>query len=255
MIRALFVIVIIVLYILFVGLPFLVHAWLTKNTDRLYHIGVAAARLVLWLSGVQLDVHGLEKIPHGQAAIYMPNHQSNCDPPAVISLLPPVLVMAKQEFFRIPILGTAMIYRGFIPVDRQNRGRAIAAVEQAVQSLKAGSSFMAFPEGTRSRDGRLQDFKKGLFVMAIKAQALIVPVSVSGARHVMPKGKFAIYPGRVRITFHDPISAADYALPERRELVRVTRQAILKGLAPEEWPREEPAAAAQEPQKRPEQTS
>ena len=254
MIRALFVIVITALYILFVGLPFLVHAWLTKNTDRLYHIGVAGARLALWLSGVQLDVYGLEKIPHGRAAIYMPNHQSNCDPPAVISLLPPVLVMAKQEFFRIPILGTAMIYRGFIPVDRRNRERAIAAVEQAVHSLKAGSSFMAFPEGTRSRDGRLQDFKKGLFVMAIKAGALIVPVSVSGARHVMPKGKFAIHAGRVRITFHDAISAADYTLPERRELIRVTRQAILKGLAPEEWPQEEPASVAQEPQETPEQT-
>jgi 1-acyl-sn-glycerol-3-phosphate acyltransferase len=255
MIRALFVIVITVLYILVVGLPFLVHAWLTRNTDKLYHIGVAGARLALWLSGAQLEVHGLEKIPHGRAAIYMPNHQSNCDPPAVISLLPPVLVMAKQEFFRIPILGTAMIYRGFIPVDRRNRERAIAAVEQAVQSLKAGSSFMAFPEGTRSRDGRLQDFKKGLFVMAIKAGALVVPVSVSGARHVMPKGRFAIHPGRVRITFHDPISAADYALTERRELIRVTRQAILEGLAPEEWPQAEPAAVGQDPQETPERKS
>jgi 1-acyl-sn-glycerol-3-phosphate acyltransferase len=254
MIRALFVIVITFLYILIVGLPFLLYAWLTKNTDKLYHIGMVGARMALWLSGVQLEVHGLEKIPHGHAAIYMPNHQSNCDPPAVISLLPPVLVMAKQEFFRIPILGTAMLRRGFIPVDRQNRERAIAAVEQAVQSLKAGNSFMAFPEGTRSRDGRLQEFKKGLFVMAIKAGALIVPVSVSGARHVMPKGKFAIHPGRVRITFHDPISAANYDLADRRALIRVTRQAILQGLAPEEWPRDEPVVVAEGPQETPEQT-
>ena len=69
-------------------------------------MGITGGRLALWLSGVRLEVHGLEKIPHGRAAIYMPNHQSNCDPPAVISILPPVLVMAKQEFFRVPVLGS-----------------------------------------------------------------------------------------------------------------------------------------------------
>jgi 1-acyl-sn-glycerol-3-phosphate acyltransferase len=246
MIRAFLVSIVTFLYILMAGLPFFIHACLTKNTDKLYRVGINGARLALWLSGVRLEVHGLEKIPHGRAAIYMPNHQSNCDPPAVISILPPVLVLAKQEFFRVPVLGRAMIYRGFIPIDRKNRERAIAAVEQAVESMKKGSSFLAFPEGTRSPDGRLQAFKKGLFLMAIKAGALIVPVSVSGARKIMPKGRFAIHPGLVRITIQDPISAADYTLEQRRELIQVTRQAILKGLDPEEWPREGPAAAADE---------
>lgn len=236
MIRAIVVSVGTFLYILAVGLPFLIHAWVTKNTDKLYQAGINGARLALWLSGVRLEVHGLEKIPHGRAAIYMPNHQSNCDPPAVISILPPVLVLAKQEFFRVPVLGTAMVYRGFIPIDRKNRGRALAAMEQAVESMKAGNSFLAFPEGTRSPDGRLQTFKKGLFVMAIKAGALIVPVSASGARKIMPKGKFAIYPGLVRITIHEPISTADFTVENRLELINATRQAILEGLEPDEWP-------------------
>ena len=247
MIRAILVSSLTFLYILVVGLPFLIHAWLTRTTDKLYHVGVNGARLALWLSGVKLEVHGLGKIPHDRAAIYMPNHQSNCDPPAVISILPSVLVMAKQEFFKVPVLGPAMVLRGFIPVDRKNRERAIAAVEQAVESMKAGNSFMAFPEGTRSPDGRLQTFKKGLFVMAIKAGALIVPISVSGARKIMPKGQFAIHPGVVRITIHDPISAAAYALEQRKELIQVTRQAIVNGLAPEEWPLEEPEKIAVEP--------
>src|ERR1019366_5626241 len=203
--------------------------------------------LALWLSGVRLEVHGSEKIPHGCAAIYMPNHQSNCDPPAVISILPPVLVLAKQEFFRVPVLGTAMVYRGFIPVNRKNREQALAAMEQAVESMKAGNSFLAFPEGTRSPDGRLQTFRKGLFVMAIKAGALIVPVSVSGARKIMPKGEFGIHPGRVRITLHDPISAADYGLEQRKELIEATRQAIMKGLEPEELPIEEKQAPTKTP--------
>jgi 1-acyl-sn-glycerol-3-phosphate acyltransferase len=247
MIRAFIVTTLTFTYILLIGFPFLIHAWLTKNTDKLYHCGIIGARMALWLSGVRLEVHGLDKIPHGRAAIYMPNHQSNCDPPAVICVIPSVMVLAKQEFFRVPILGTAMIYRGFIPVDRKNRERAIAAVEQAVASMKSGNSFLAFPEGTRSPDGRLQTFKKGLFVMAIKSGALIVPVSVSGARKIMPKGKFAIHPGTVRITIQDPIPAENYLLENRRELIQATRQAILKGLDPEEWPVEQPDIVAEEP--------
>ncbi len=246
MIRAILVTFVTFLYILVVGLPFLIHAWVTKNTDELYQVGIRGARWALWLSGVRLEVHGLEKIPHGRAAIYMPNHQSNCDPPAVITILPPVLVMAKQEFFRVPVLGTAMVYRGFIPVDRKNRERAIAAVERAVAAMKAGNSFLAFPEGTRSPDGRLQTFKKGLFVMAIKAGALIVPISVSGARKIMPKGQFVIRPGRVRITIHDPISAQNYTLEQRRELIDRTRQAILQDLDPEERPVKQSEAAPED---------
>jgi 1-acyl-sn-glycerol-3-phosphate acyltransferase len=245
MIRAIFVTFATFVYILVVGLPALIHAWLTKNTDKLYQVGITGARMAVWLSGVHLEVHGLEKIPHGRAAIYMPNHQSNCDPPAVITILPPVLVMAKQEFFRVPILGPAMVYRGFIPVDRKNRERAIAAVEEAVKALKAGKSFLAYPEGTRSPDGRLQKFKKGLFVMAIKAGALIVPISVSGARKIMPKGQFVIHPGRVRITIHDPISAENYGLEQRRDLMNRTRQTILKGLDPDEWPASELESASE----------
>ncbi len=246
MIRAILVTFVTFLYILVVGLPFLIHAWVTKNTDKLYQVGITGARWALWLSGVRLEVHGLEKIPHGPAAIYMPNHQSNCDPPAVITILPPVLVMAKQEFFRVPVLGTAMVYRGFIPVDRKNRERAIAAVERAVAAMKAGNSFLAFPEGTRSPDGRLQTFKKGLFVMAIKAGALIVPISVSGACKIMPKGQFVIRPGRVRITIHDPISAQNYTLEQRRELIDRTRQAILQDLDPEERPVKQSEAAPED---------
>jgi 1-acyl-sn-glycerol-3-phosphate acyltransferase len=104
--------------------------------------------------------------------------------------------MAKKEFFQIPVLGIAMRRRGFIPIDRQNRERAIAAVDQAVRALKAGYSFLAFPEGTRSPDGRLQTFKKGLFVMAIKGGASIVPVSVSGAARSCPRISLQFIPAQ-----------------------------------------------------------
>lgn len=236
MVRAFFVILCTFALILVVGTPFLIHAVLTGNTDILYRVGRWAARAVLWLSGVRLEVHGLEKIPQSGALVFMPNHQSNCDPPAVFVNLPPVLVLAKKEFFRMPVLGRAMALRGFVPVDRRNREKAIEAVEEATRSLKAGHNFLVFPEGTRSRDGRLQPFKKGVFVMAIKAQAPIVPISVSGSGKIMPKGKFAISPGTVRITIHDPVLTEGCTLGDRHRIAERVREAILTGLSNEERP-------------------
>ncbi len=109
--------------------------------------------------------------------------------------------------------------------------------DEATESLKAGNSFLAFPEGTRSRDGRLQPFKKGVFVMAINAQAPIVPISVSGSYKIMLKDKWAIYPGVVRITIHDPIPTAGCTMDHRAEIMERVRQAMLAGLTPAEWPR------------------
>jgi 1-acyl-sn-glycerol-3-phosphate acyltransferase len=169
----------------------------------------------------------------------MANHQSNCDPPALLAILPPVLVMVKKEFFRIPILGAGMLARGFIPVDRRNRGQALEAVEKGVQALKAGKSFLVYPEGTRSPDGRLQSFKKGVFVMALKAGAPIVPISVSGSNKIMPKGKFVMRPGGVRITFHEPILTEGSTIEDRQVIIERVRQAILAGLEKDEWPVEQ----------------
>jgi len=153
-------------------------------------------------------------------------------------VLPPVLILAKQEFFRVPVLGRAMRLRGFIPVDRKNRERAIQAVAKAVASLKAGHSFLAYPEGTRSPDGRVQTFKKGVFMMALEAGAPIVPISVSGSNKIMRKGKMRIRPGTVRITFHDPIATEGCTVQDRARIMQSVRRAILTGLAPEEQPLE-----------------
>jgi 1-acyl-sn-glycerol-3-phosphate acyltransferase len=238
MLRAFFVTLAMFVLIFVLATPFFIHAVLTRNTDPLYRVGVFAVRIILWLSGVRLEVRGLEKIPEGHAVVFMPNHQGNCDPPAVFVALPPVLVLAKKEFFRIPVLGRAMRLRGFVPVDRRNRERAIQALEQATQSLKAGHNFLVFPEGTRSPDGRLQPFKKGVFMMAINAQAPVVPISVSGSWKIMPKSKFAIAPGTVRITVHDPVSTEGSTIEDRGKIMERVRQAILSGLAPEEQPLE-----------------
>ena len=223
-------------YVLTLGPPVLIYAAISGNSDPVYKVGTLGARMALWLAGARLEIHGLDQIPSHRAVVFMANHQSNCDPPALLAVMPPVLVLVKKEFFRVPILGRAMVACGFIPVDRRNREQAVDAVEKGVQALKAGKSFLVYPEGTRSPDGRLQRFKKGVFVMAIKAGAPIVPVSVSGGNKIMPKGKFVIRPGRVRITFHEPVPTEGLTVEDRQVIIDRVRQAILDGLERSEWP-------------------
>jgi 1-acyl-sn-glycerol-3-phosphate acyltransferase len=239
MIRAFLVTLVTLVYVLILGPPVVIYGLLSGNTDPLYRIGTLGARMALWLAGVRLEIRGREKIPSARAVVFMANHQSNCDPPALLAVLPPVLVLVKKEFFRVPIIGRGMVLRGFIRVDRRNREQAFEAVEKGVEALKAGNSFLVYPEGTRSPDGRLQRFKKGVFVMALKAGAPIVPISVSGSNKIMPKGKFVIRPGRVRITFHEPIPTEGLAIEDRQLIINRVRQAIQAGLEGDEWPLEQ----------------
>ncbi len=241
MIRALFVTAITFAYILIFGPPMLLYAWITGNTDPVYNTGVLGARMALWLAGVEVEVKGREKILSGGRVVFMANHQGNCDPPAIFVHLPPVLILVKKEFFKVPVLGRAMRMRGFIPVDRKNREQAIQAVEKAVQALETNKPFLVFPEGTRSPDGRLQPFKKGVFVMAIKAGATIVPIAISGSARIMPKGRFVIRPGRVRVTFCEPVPTHGYTVEDRGTIMERVRQGILSALEPEERPLDTPA--------------
>ena len=195
--------------------------------------------MAVWLAGARLEIHGLDQIPRGRPVVFMANHQSNCDPPALLAILPPVLVMVKKEFFRVPIIGRGMVACGFIPVDRRKQEQALLAVEKGVRALKDGKSFLVYPEGTRSPDGRLQRFKKGVFVMALKAGVPIVPISVSGSHKIMPKGKFVMRPGGVRITFHETVATEGLAIEDRQVIIDRVRQAILAGLEKDEWPREQ----------------
>jgi 1-acyl-sn-glycerol-3-phosphate acyltransferase len=239
MVRALLVTLVTFALVLILGPPLLVYGVISGNTDPLYRIGTLGANMAVRLAGARLEIHGRDRIPRDRPVVFMANHQSNCDPPALLAILPPVLVMVKKEFFRIPILGRGMLARSFIPVDRRNREQALEAVEKGAEALKAGKSFLVYPEGTRSPDGRLQRFKKGVFVMAIKAGAPIVPISVSGSNKIMPKGKFVMRPGGVRITFHEPIPTEGSTIEDRQVLIECVRQAILAGLEKDEWPVEQ----------------
>jgi 1-acyl-sn-glycerol-3-phosphate acyltransferase len=117
-----------------------------------------------------------------------------------------------------------------VPIDRSDPQRALSSIELGARLLKEGYSFIAFPEGTRSRDGQLGEFKKGVFVMALKGGVPIVPISIINSRNIQPPGEYAIRPGLIEVIFHDPIPSQDMSLEDRDHLIEMTRRAISSGL-------------------------
>jgi 1-acyl-sn-glycerol-3-phosphate acyltransferase len=159
----------------------------------------------------------------------MSNHVSNLDPPVLIPLLPGrTSVLVKKELFRVPLLGQAMRMAQLVAVDRSNREAAIRSVREAAEVLKSGLHMTVFPEGTRSRDGRLLPFKKGPFYMAADSGVPIVPVTIMGTYAMWPKGRFAIRPGQATVVFHRPIDPRAFA--EKEPLIAVVRERIESAL-------------------------
>ncbi len=204
--RTLFVALILVPYLLVVGPPAIVVAWLLGSGEMLFRLSVPAARFGLWAAGVRIVVSGGERLDPRQNYLFMPNHISNVDPPVVVAALRrSARMMAKASLFRIPVFGQVMLVAGFVPVERADRRAAIRAVERAATCLRSGLDFVVFPEGTRSRDGRLLPLKKGPFFLAEGGGVPVVPVRVRGTREIMPKGGKVIHPGPVTVEICDPI--------------------------------------------------
>ena len=198
----------------------------------LYVLGHGGVRLGLALSGIRYRVAGAEHLPLDRAAVYCANHQSNVDPPVLFAALHPRMhILFKAELNAIPILARGFRLGGFIPVDRRNKEAALRSIEAGAASIRSGNSFLIFPEGTRSRTAELLPFKKGGFIMAIKAGAPIVPVAVQGGRDAMRKGSAIIQPITVSIRVGEPIETAGFALNERDALIARVRERMIALLA------------------------
>lgn len=236
MLRTIFIVVFLSLYILIVGPPLLLYTLITRNPDPIYWAGLQGTLFFTRAVGVKIRVVGTERIPAG-ACLFAANHTSSADAPAVVGAIPRrIAVLLKASIFKFPIVGQAFLLAQFIPVNRGAREAAIASVDKATEAIRAGQSFLIYPEGTRSPDGRLQTFKKGAVVMAINAGVPIVPIACSGAHRVMVKKSLVIHPGEILVEFLQPIDASKYSLEERDILNERVHDALAAGLPPDQRP-------------------
>jgi 1-acyl-sn-glycerol-3-phosphate acyltransferase len=243
MLRTAFIAAFLSIYILVVGPFLLLYTLISRNPNPLYWAGVNGVVFFVRCVGVKFRVKGTEKIPAG-VCLFVANHTSSADAPAVVGAIPRrIAILLKESLFRWPIVGQAFRLARFIPVDRRSRDAALEALDKATEALKAGQSFLIYPEGTRSPDGRLQDFKKGAVVMAIKAGVPIVPMACSGAHRVMAKRSLRVSPGEILVEFLDPIHAASYSFEERDKLNDRVHDALAAGLPAGQRPLGFPGAA------------
>jgi 1-acyl-sn-glycerol-3-phosphate acyltransferase len=192
------------------------------------------ARLVIWASRNPVSIEGLEQLDPSRPAIYMTNHQSYFDVICLAALLPvSVRFLAKRILIYVPVLGQAMWASGHIIVAREDRKQSFQALDRAAAKIARGTSVLVFMEGTRSPDGRLGPFKKGGFVLGIKARVPIIPISISGTRPMMGKGSFGFTRTRVRMTVGHPVNAADFDLDRKEELMAKVRHEIIFHFPPD----------------------
>jgi len=222
-----------------IGFPW---TFITGDIRLIYRMFNWGAFAGVRLTGVRVETVGLDRLDTSRNYIFMTNHVSNLDPPIQIPLIPRrTSVMVKKELFKTPILGPAMRMASLVPVDRGNRDAGIEAVRAAKAVVAQGINMTIYIEGKRSFDGKLLPFKKGPFYLAMECGIPVVPMTIVGTHYAMPKARFAIKPGLVKVIFHPPIEPKDFG--DRDSLMEKVRAVIESGL-PEEY--RQPASSTAE---------
>ena len=206
--------------------------FITGKITFLYRLGMGLAYSAARISGARVKIVGLDKIDQSRTYIFMSNHVSNIDPPLLCPLIPRrTSILAKKEIWSIPILGKALDLAEIVPVERENRDAAIQSIRRAGEVMQHGINVTLFPEGTRSRDGRLLPFKKGPFHLAASTGFPIVPITILGTYEMMPKGSMIVRPGTATLVFHPAMDPKHYA--SREELTQAVRDVINSALPAE----------------------
>ncbi|MEO5589789.1 MAG: lysophospholipid acyltransferase family protein [Gemmatimonadaceae bacterium] len=185
---------------------------------------------VLNASGVKVTVQNIERARLAEPHIFVANHISWYDIPALASFIPRAKFVAKAELFRLPIFGLAMRSVGMVPIQRENRKAAFGAYTEAANRIREGNSVLVFPEGSRGDEYPLRPFKKGPFVLAIDAGASIVPVLIYGSREVVRRGSMLVHPRTVDVHLLEPVGAVGYTYDDRDALAELVRGRIAAAL-------------------------
>jgi len=213
------------------GIPAAVISLLRRGSDVTMRVGRLWSRAMLWAVGARVRYEEIERMTARLPCIYISNHQSNVDIWALIRVLPAATrFVAKESLFRVPALGWAMAASGFIPIDRSNRGRAIRSLRAAAARIRDGRPVVLFPEGTRSPDGTLGEFKKGPFHLALQAGVPLVPIAISGSGSILPPRSIRCRPGPVLVRFLEPIDPTPFAPSDHDGLRAAVRRAIAGAL-------------------------
>lgn len=235
MIASLTLLAVILFFSIPAALVLIPFTFLSGNVTPLYRTSIWIVRTAYSLAGIHVVSQGQENVPANTACIFMCNHLSNLDPPALLPQIPGrTAAFFKQSLMKIPALGYAMRLAGFVPVSRDGSAQgAQESVAAARKVLESGVHITTFVEGTRSPDGRMLPFKKGPFFLAKASGAPCIPVSIYGTETMLRKGSLRIHPGIAHVIFHEPLDSAAFAT--REELTQAVRAAIASGLP--EWMR------------------
>jgi 1-acyl-sn-glycerol-3-phosphate acyltransferase len=212
--------------------PVILGCMLVGVRDPLIAVGLWAVRVSRRVLGIKVEVAGLETFDPRRPHIFMPNHASFMDGPLVMRLIPGTpRVILKKSILRVPVLGLGMRHVGFVPVDRKGAAGGKKSIARAAALIRErGYSFLIFPEGTRSRDGKLRSFRRGGFFLALASGVPIVPVTIRGTFELMPKGQWYARRGKVAVTFHQPVPVAGLTAEAIGGLMETVRRAILSGM-------------------------
>jgi 1-acyl-sn-glycerol-3-phosphate acyltransferase len=213
------------------GLGFL--AFITYPFDRkgevIHRYARLWGRVALWANRVKVRVEGMENLKGEGPYIFMSNHQGSYDIFALLGHLPfQFKWLVKKELFSIPFFGWTMAAAGYISIDREGTRETVEAMNKAADRIRDGMSVVIFPEGSRSPDGKIQDFKKGGFTLAIKSKVPVVPLALTGSREIMPKQRLTAASGEIKIRVGHPIETIQYSMKDRKDLMEKVKETILK---------------------------
>jgi 1-acyl-sn-glycerol-3-phosphate acyltransferase len=226
--RTVLLVLVNILLMLF-AIPVLLVCVLFGLRDEFLAFGRWLMRVDLCVLGIDVEVTGLDRLDAETPYIFMSNHLSFLDGPALATVIGrPVRVIVKKFVFRVPVLGLGMRFSGYVPLAKEGAGAGRKSIALAARLIREKRySFLIFPEGTRSWDGRAQPFRRGGFFLALECGSPIVPVTIRGTFELMPRGKWLVRKGLVRIAFHEPVPATGYTQETMAALMAKVEAAVL----------------------------